>query len=66
MAEEFLTCYRVLQAIGDTRALAILETIHTHIQTSAANIMDPAMRRSYLENVPTHREIVKEWEMLQK
>lgn len=57
----YLTCYRVLQAAGDPRADEILHTAYTLLQTRAANITDTAMRRSYLENVPAHRAIVRAW-----
>lgn len=61
MAEEFLTCYRVLRAADDPRAAAILQEVHGQIQTAVARMDDEAMRRSYLENIPAVREIVEEW-----
>ena len=60
----YLTCYQVLQANGDPRAQDVLNTAYTLLQERAANIEDLALRRSYLENVPYHREIVAEWERL--
>jgi hypothetical protein len=57
----YLTCYRVLQAAGDPRAVAILELAHTTLREQAATIPDQVMRRSFLEQVPYHREIVAEW-----
>jgi hypothetical protein len=57
----YLTCYRVLQAAGDSRASAILETAHTLLQEQAAKIPDQPMRRSFLENVPYHRALVAAW-----
>jgi hypothetical protein len=56
-----LTCYQVLQAAGDPRATKVLETAHATLQQRAAKIPDEAMRRSFLENVPYHREIVAAW-----
>jgi hypothetical protein len=44
--------------------MAEVYTIYNQIQTSAARIADEAMRRSYLENVPAHRAIVRAWEAL--
>jgi tetratricopeptide (TPR) repeat protein len=61
MAEEYLTCYRVLHAGHDARAAEVLSTVYNQLQATAAKIEDEAMRRSYLENVPAHQEIVSEW-----
>jgi tetratricopeptide (TPR) repeat protein len=57
----YLTCYRVLQASGDPRADSILEEAHALLQERAATISDERERRSYLENVVEHREIVEEY-----
>lgn len=65
MAEEHLTCYRVLQANHDPRAVEILRAVHDQLQVQAHKIRDEAMRNSYLENVPVHREIVNEWQAMQ-
>jgi len=54
----FLTCYRVLQANEDLRADDILEQGYRFLQERAAKISDEGERRSYLENVAAHREIV--------
>jgi hypothetical protein len=54
----YLTCYRVLQANADPRAEEILCTAHNLLQERAAKIDDEELRRSYLENVAAHREIV--------
>jgi len=56
-----LTCYRVLSAGGDPRAREILERAHRLLQDRAAKISDERERRSYLENVQEHREIVEEY-----
>jgi hypothetical protein len=66
MAEEHLTCYHVLKAIDDPRAEAILTTVYNQLQAGAAKIADDEMRASYLENVTVHREIVSEWQALQR
>ena len=58
----YLTCYRVLQTGDDPRAGEILEEAHTLLQEWAAKIDDERLRRSYLENVTPHREIVAEYE----
>jgi hypothetical protein len=54
----YLTCYRTFQAAGDSRAAEVLETAHATLQERAAKITDEAIRRSFLENVPCHREEV--------
>ncbi len=65
MAEEFLTCYRVLHANEDGRAAQVLTTIYDQVQASAARIGDEEMQRSFLEKVPAHRKIVAAWRSLQ-
>jgi adenylate cyclase len=57
----YLTCYRVLTANHDPRAADLLKTAHCLLQERAARIVDEELRRSYLENVPAHREIVQEF-----
>jgi hypothetical protein len=57
----YLTCYRVLQAHQDSRAPVILQMAHRLLQARAATIGDERLRRSFLENVPAHRELVYEF-----
>jgi adenylate cyclase len=54
-----LVCYRVLLAKGDPRAPEILATAHALLQERAARIDDENLRRSFMERVPSHREIVR-------
>ena len=56
-----LACHRALARMSDPRADAMLERAHTAMQERAATIHDDALRRSFLENVPHHREIVEAW-----
>lgn len=60
----YLTCVHVLRANKDPRAAEILRSAHRMLQEWAAKIDDEELRRSFLENVPEHREIVEEWERL--
>jgi DNA-binding GntR family transcriptional regulator/tetratricopeptide (TPR) repeat protein len=60
----YLTCYRVLCASQDPRARGILSTAHHLLQERAAKISDERMRHSFLGNVATHREIVREFQSL--
>ena len=58
----YLTCYQVLQAGQDPHAHALLETAYDLLQARAAKINDGAARRSFLENVSFHRDIVRAFE----
>ena len=57
----YLTCYRVLKDGQDPRAQEILATAYDLLQERAARITDEEMRRSFLENVAAHREIVSHY-----
>ncbi|MCI0578013.1 MAG: tetratricopeptide repeat protein [Chloroflexi bacterium] len=57
----FLGAYHVLAAAGDPRAGKIIGTAYHMLQEQANKIGDPAVRRSFLENVHDHRVIVEEW-----
>jgi hypothetical protein len=56
----YLTCYQVLDAVGDPRARAILTTAYQLLQEQTAKISDRDLRDSFLKNVPAHREILSE------
>ncbi len=57
-SEIYLTCIRVLEACGERkRALALLSEAHALLMQRADKISDEALRRSFLENVPAHREL---------
>ncbi|MGC9348491.1 MAG: tetratricopeptide repeat protein [Anaerolineae bacterium] len=56
-----LTCARVLRANGDPRADDVLTNAYRDLQARAAKIDDQELRRSYLRNVPAHRETVAEY-----
>jgi tetratricopeptide (TPR) repeat protein len=60
------TCYQVLRAAGDPRAPLVLENAYRLLQTAANRLQDEAMRQSYLENVPWHREMLREFQTLAK
>jgi len=57
----YLTCYLVLSAINDNKADRILLAAYDLIQSRAANIPNPETRKSFLENIPHHREIQNAW-----
>jgi hypothetical protein len=56
----YLTCYRVLCAAGDPRAAAVLDTALARLLEQAERINDMDARRSFLDNVPAHRELLAE------
>ena len=58
----FLTCYRVLQTSRDPQAAHLLSQAHRLLQERASKIHDEELRRSFLENVACHREIMGERE----
>jgi hypothetical protein len=62
----YLTCYRVLRAADDPRNTEVLQIAYTTLQERAALIPDEETRRSFLENVPWHREIMEEMERRDK
>jgi hypothetical protein len=55
--EVFLTCYRVLQAAGDSRAAQVLAQGRTVLRTRLESLPDAADRRAMAENISAHREI---------
>jgi predicted ATPase/DNA-binding SARP family transcriptional activator/Tfp pilus assembly protein PilF len=57
----YLTCYLVLRAGQDSRAEGVLAKAYRLLQERAAEIVDERLRHFYLENVPAHREIVREF-----
>ncbi len=54
----YLTCYTVLTASHAGQAATILQTAHELLAAYAQRILDPTLRRSFLENVATHRALV--------
>jgi hypothetical protein len=54
----YLACYRVLAANHDPRAAAVLQTARQRLHAAAAQL-DDALRRSFMEHVATHRELLR-------
>jgi predicted ATPase/DNA-binding SARP family transcriptional activator len=54
----YLVCYRVLKATDAPRAATVLQAAQRLLQEYADHITDDALRQSFLENVPTHRELL--------
>jgi len=57
-----LTCYQVLARCGDPRATEWLTRAHDALQAQATSIHDLGLRRSFLQSIPHHREIVRTYE----
>ena len=57
-----LTCYQVLQANRDPRALKVLREAYEQLQAQATKIEDEELRHSFLHNVAANRGIVNEFE----
>ncbi len=60
------TCYRLLRAQCNPRAATLLAHTYTTLQTQAARIDDEALRQSFLKNVSVHRQILEEFERVQR
>jgi len=58
----YLSCYRSLRAAGDERAGPLLERARELLAARAARIMDENARRRFLEQAPSHRELLREEE----
>jgi hypothetical protein len=57
-----LTCYRVLEAAQDSKALSVLESAHELLSERADKISDQGMRHKFIENIPYHSKIMKVWQ----
>jgi len=53
----YLTCYRVLTATGDERAVALLQQGYALLQQDAVGL-DDETRQCFLTAVPTHHDLV--------
>ncbi len=53
----YWSCYRVLQANDDPRAAGLLAAARRLLHEQAAQLTDPQLRCSFLENVAVHRQI---------
>lgn len=56
----YLTAYQAIHAAGDTQQAAqVLQTARQKLHERAAKILDPELRRSFLENVSAHRQLLE-------
>jgi class 3 adenylate cyclase/tetratricopeptide (TPR) repeat protein len=56
-----LTCYQVLNALDDERAIDVLASAHAELQAQAARIGDIIARQGFLKNVPHNSAIARAW-----
>jgi len=62
----YQTCIRILQACGEEEeARTALEEAYRALTERAERLADPVLRRSFLEQVPEHREIVAAWKEME-
>ncbi len=60
----YLACYQVLQRNHDPRAYDILQTAYQHLQAQADKLENRQLRQSLLQNVPTHRQVIQAWRLV--
>ncbi len=53
----YWVCHEILSVNGDVRAPVLLAEAQRQLCARAADIADPELRRSFLENVPAHRRL---------
>ena len=56
-ARVYLTCFKLLTVLGNPEAKTWLHEGQTWIDQRAAALSDPTLRNSFLNHVPSHREI---------
>ena len=61
----YLICYRVLRANEDRRAKEVLRDAQRLLLERAAKIEDPGLRRSFLEDVDAHRDLLAAFDRAQ-
>ncbi len=60
---DYYVCYQVLSASGQEEAArSALQSAYNLVMARAEKIIDPALRRSFLERVEVNREIVQDYE----
>lgn len=60
-AHVYLICFRALKAADPPAAAQALDRGYQELQRTASAIADESLRRSFLEGVPAHRELVQTW-----
>ena len=60
-----LICHQVLAALGDARAQPVLAHTHADLMARAGLISDPVLRSGFVEQVPWHRALQRDWQQHQ-
>ncbi len=59
----YLTCVDTYTRLGDMEtAKVVLKACYNELTSKANRISDVIWRKSFMENVPAHRELIKKWE----
>jgi class 3 adenylate cyclase/tetratricopeptide (TPR) repeat protein len=58
----YFSCYQILHAYKNQRAISILEIAHDMLLERLENIKDEDLRKSFLLNIPYHQEILSAWQ----
>jgi tetratricopeptide (TPR) repeat protein len=61
-ADIFLACSRVLLAAGDSRVDLILNKAHAWLQEHLDRLGADEHRRSFIDNIPAHAELMRAWQ----
>jgi len=56
------TCYSVLRALNSERAGAVLEMAYQLLMARSNSIKDLTLKHTFLENIPYHHKILREWD----
>ena len=62
----FYTLWKILTQIEDERKIQVLEKAMSLLQQRANSITDPDYRKMYLENVPSHRQLIAHYQEQQE
>lgn len=57
----YWNCYQVLDAASDPRADSVLTEATQCLENAASTLTDPSLKRTFLEGVPFHRALRKEY-----
>ena len=60
----YLICYQALRAAGDARGDAVIEQAYRSLMDRAARLQEDSARRSFLQNIPVHREITQAFQRI--
>jgi predicted ATPase/class 3 adenylate cyclase len=61
-ADIYLACSRVLLAVGDPRIDTVLTKAHAWLQQHLDRLGAEEYRRSFIDNIPAHAELMQAWQ----